>query len=131
MANRKPVSQEPHVKGEYGAQIVPKRKVTINHDGLIHAACYDGPDKLEAIYRQTTPALARLGLDPKTAGTARTKPPGTGGNTPNTLDLKRWLDSLEDTPAHESEVNFLLTIHATIRGRLADTVLAKVYQETL
>ena len=128
MAERKPVSQTPHNPGEYGAQIVPKRKVTVNHDGLICGACYDGPDKLEAIYRLTAPTLVRLGYDPKTDGKARTKPPGTGGNTPNTLDLKRWLDSLEDTPDNEGEINFLLVIHATIRGRLADTVLDKVHQ---
>lgn len=127
MADRKPVSQEPHVKGEYGAQIVAKRTVTVNEGGLLNGAMYDGPEKLEALYRLTTPTLKRLGYDPAQAGTARSNPPRSGGNMPGMLDVKRWLDSLEDTPALEKDIEFLLMIHATVRGRLTDSVTAKIH----
>lgn len=129
MAERQPVSQKPHNPDEFPARIVPRRKVTINHAGLENAAVYDGPGRLEAYYHLTTPAVKRLGYDPATAGNAKTKPPKAAGNSPNTLDLKRWLDSLQDTPDDEDEVGFLLTTHATIRSRLPETVTTKIHAE--
>lgn len=129
MAERKPVSQTPHNEGEFGSRIVPTRKVNINRSALLGGALYDGPEKLEALYRHTTSTVKRLEMDPAKAGKPATKPPRGGGNTPNMLDVRRWLDSITDDKADADDLAFALTIHATVRSRLSEEAAAKIHAE--
>lgn len=131
MAERK-FTQDPNPNApkEYPATIGAPRRVSINRGALLELALYGSRDRLEALYWVLLPTILRLKLNPNKDGKARSKPPRSGGNPPNILDIKRWADSLDtEVEACEDDAKFCLEIFATCRSRVSDEFAKEVQED--
>ena len=135
MAERKaPATQGEHK--ETPALLGPRRTVDVNRGALTTVVVTGGSNQLVPYLQVLMPTAERLGLDP-TKTKPRTKPPSSGGNPPNALDVKRWAESLvdpntlkgNDKKVAQGEVNYCCEILATILSRIPDDILKKYEQE--
>ena len=125
MAERK-ITNNPipkNVPPEFGARPEPPCTVRVNQASLTADVLHCSEDKAQAYFHVLHPNVKRLGL--RTKGAKVLPQPTRGiGNPPNTLDIKRWADSLCEHCTDE-EIDYFLRLYVTVRSRCtSDFIIA-------
>jgi len=100
----------------------PTHSVTINKGAVKELALYGPQDRAEALYKETYPVMKKLGMEP---GRVFRPQKRFEGGRPCIHDIIPWLESLTEESAEE-EKTFLRRLHATVRSRAHQDVIAKV-----
>lgn len=113
---------------EPGTNLPNISAVRVNREALATTVLYGSRDRVGTVYRECMRTLYRLGLTPKKVK-ALPVPDEEVGTLPNTLDLQRWLDSLDED--HTDDLSFVMALVQTSGQRVTAAFKQSIKDELL